>query len=85
MNSAGDRSVLSSDMQELTEGKERTADVIRGHKANLSNPNTSEASKENSAKAIENLGGDAVQEGNKAKPRSKNAAENLDGTRATAA
>ncbi|PSK51944.1 Xanthine dehydrogenase [Elsinoe australis] len=29
-----------------------------GHKANLSNPNTSEASKENSKKALQELGGE---------------------------
>lgn len=38
MNSAGDRSVISNDMQELREGKEETSHKIQGHKANLSNP-----------------------------------------------
>lgn len=38
MNSAGDRSVISNDMQELREGKEEISHKIQGHKANLSNP-----------------------------------------------
>lgn len=36
--SAGAKSVMSNDMEELTEGKEEISNVIRGHKANLSNP-----------------------------------------------
>ncbi|KAM0247422.1 hypothetical protein ACHAP5_004061 [Fusarium lateritium] len=82
MNSAGDRSVISNDMQELREGKEETSHKIQGHKANLSNPNTSEASKENSKKEIERLGGDANHYGKQDNPHSKSAADNLEGTRA---
>jgi hypothetical protein len=37
-SSAGAKSVMSNDMKELTEGKEEITNVIRGHKANLSNP-----------------------------------------------
>jgi hypothetical protein len=37
-DSAGAKSVMSNDMKELTEGKEEITNVIRGHKANLSNP-----------------------------------------------
>lgn len=36
--SAGAKSAMSNDMKELTEGKEEISNVIRGHKANLSNP-----------------------------------------------
>lgn len=36
--SAGAKSAMSNDMKELTEGKEEITNVIRGHKANLSNP-----------------------------------------------
>jgi hypothetical protein len=43
---------------------------------------TSKASKENSAKVIEELGGDAAHYGNETDPRSKGAAELLDGSRA---
>lgn len=38
MNSAGDRSVISKDMQELGQGREDVSHSIQGHKANLSNP-----------------------------------------------
>ncbi|KAK0390090.1 hypothetical protein NLU13_3663 [Sarocladium strictum] len=81
MDSAGNRSVISDDMQELNQGKEDISHQIQGHKANLSNPNTSEESKKNSADAIHALGGDANQYSNVDKPRSKNAAEQLDGSR----
>ncbi|KAG5747909.1 hypothetical protein H9Q70_009403 [Fusarium xylarioides] len=81
MNSAGDRSVISNDMQELREGGEEISHKIQGHKANLSNPNTSQASKENSKKEIEALGGDANYYGNESDPRSKSAADNLEGSR----
>lgn len=40
MASAGSKSVLSDDMQELTQGKETISNSIQGHKANLSNPST---------------------------------------------
>ncbi|GKU04667.1 conidiation protein con-6 [Fusarium langsethiae] len=82
MDSAGNRSVLSNDMQELRTGKEEISNKIQGHKANLSNPNTSEASKENSKKEIEALGGDDSHYGQQSDPRSKSAAENLEGSRA---
>jgi hypothetical protein len=38
MDSAGAKSVMSNNMKELHEGKEEISNVIRGHKANLSNP-----------------------------------------------
>jgi hypothetical protein len=38
MDSAGNRSVISDDMQELNQGKEDISHQIQGHKANLSNP-----------------------------------------------
>ncbi|KAF4966519.1 hypothetical protein FSARC_5761 [Fusarium sarcochroum] len=69
MNSAGDRSVISDDMQELRQGGEEISHKIQGHKANLSNPNTSEASKENSKREIKELGGDSNLYGNKDDPR----------------
>ncbi|KAJ4257515.1 hypothetical protein NW762_008639 [Fusarium torreyae] len=81
MNSAGDRSVISDDMQELHQGGEEISHKIQGHKANLSNPNTSEASKENSKREIEQLGGESNLYGNKDDPRSKSASENLEGSR----
>ncbi|KAK0644015.1 hypothetical protein B0T16DRAFT_460101 [Cercophora newfieldiana] len=37
---------------------EEISNKARGHKANLSNPNTSEASKENSKQALKDLGGE---------------------------
>lgn len=40
MASAGSKSVISDDMQELTQGKETISNSIQGHKANLSNPST---------------------------------------------
>lgn len=43
---------------------------------------TSEASKENSKKEIEFLGGDVNHYGQESDPRSKSAAENLEGSRA---
>ncbi|KAK3941012.1 hypothetical protein QBC46DRAFT_312477 [Diplogelasinospora grovesii] len=85
MNSAGAKSVMSNDMKELTEGKEEISNEIRGHKANLSNPNTSEESKENSKRVLEDLGGSDTQQGYRDKPISKSAAEELYGSRAAAA
>lgn len=38
MASQGAKSVMSKDMQELSEGKEQISSEIRGHKANLANP-----------------------------------------------
>ncbi|KAJ2902168.1 putative conidiation protein con-6 [Zalerion maritima] len=92
MQSAGNRSNMSRDMQELSQGKEQISNQIRGHKANLSNPttntpnpstaDTSEASKDQSRQAIESLGGDANMISNQDDPKSKHAAEVLDGSRA---
>ncbi|KAK4185467.1 hypothetical protein QBC35DRAFT_16037 [Podospora australis] len=84
MDSAGAKSVMSNDMQELSEGKENITNVIRGHEANLSNPNTSEKSKENSKQIIEDLGGKDTIEAHRNKPISKQAAEELYGSRAAA-
>jgi len=39
---------------------EERSNQARGHKANLSNPNTSEKSKENSKEALKDLGGEAA-------------------------
>lgn len=102
MNSAGDRSVISNDMQELRQGGEEISHKIQGHKANLSNPSkkgllfftlfasdmglfidTSQASKENSKREIEQLGGDDNLYGKEDNPRSKSAAEQLEGSRAS--
>ncbi|KAJ4174581.1 hypothetical protein NW754_005000 [Fusarium falciforme] len=83
MNSAGDRSVISNDMQELRQGGEEISHKIQGHKANLSNPNTSQVSKENSKREIEQLGGDDNLYGKEDNPRSKSAAEQLEGSRAS--
>ncbi|GAW26806.1 putative conidiation protein con-6 [Rosellinia necatrix] len=82
MDSAGAKSTISRDMQELTQGKEDISHQVRGHKANLSNPNTSEKSKEQSRQTIDNLGGDVAHYGGEDQPRSKTAAEALDGSRA---
>lgn len=41
MDSAGSKSVVSRDMQELGQGGEDISHQIQGHKANLSNPSTS--------------------------------------------
>lgn len=38
MASAGNKSVISNDMQELNQGQEDVSKTIQGHKANLSNP-----------------------------------------------
>merc|ERR1712036_180785 len=80
MDSAGARSVMSDDMKELTKGKEDISAAVRGHKANLSNPNTSEESKEASRQAIKEMGGDAAHYGDK-DISSKNASEKLEGSR----
>ncbi|CAJ2510997.1 Uu.00g066220.m01.CDS01 [Anthostomella pinea] len=85
MNSAGAKSTMSRDMEELTRGKEDISDQVRGHKANISNPSklhTSEKSKEKSRQTIENLGGEGAHYGKEADPRSKSAANNLEGSRA---
>ncbi|KAI0443937.1 hypothetical protein F4803DRAFT_549687 [Xylaria telfairii] len=82
MESAGAKSAVSRDMQEITEGREEISRKVQGHKANLANPNTSDASKENSRQIIDNLGGDAAHYGGEDQPRSKTAAEAIDGSRA---
>ncbi|KAJ2986866.1 hypothetical protein NUW58_g4827 [Xylaria curta] len=69
MNSAGAKSVVSKDMQEITQGKETISREVQGHKANLTNPNTSETSKEHSRQVIEHLGGDAAHYSGEDKPR----------------
>ncbi|KAK3995541.1 hypothetical protein QBC44DRAFT_319740 [Cladorrhinum sp. PSN332] len=84
VSSAGAKSVLSNDMQELTEGKETVSSQIRGHEANLSNPNTSEKSKEHSKQVLGDLGGKDTLEAHRNKPVSKQAAEELYGSRASA-
>lgn len=38
MDSAGAKSTMSRDMQELTTGKETISNSVKGHKANLANP-----------------------------------------------
>ncbi|KAK1980628.1 hypothetical protein LZ30DRAFT_594415 [Colletotrichum cereale] len=83
MASQGAKSVISNDMQELTQGKEDISNQIRGHKAALSNPNTSEEAKANSKRAIEELGGDQNMVSTDNDIRSKNAAEKLSGSRVT--
>ncbi|KAI1414355.1 hypothetical protein F5Y13DRAFT_188462 [Hypoxylon sp. FL1857] len=82
MESAGAKSTMSRDMQELTTGRETTSNTVKGHKANLANPNTSEKSKEHSREVIDSMGGDAAHYGNEDQPRTKNAAEEIDGSRA---
>ncbi|KAK0720221.1 Conidiation protein 6-domain-containing protein [Lasiosphaeris hirsuta] len=84
MDSAGAKSAMSNDMKEINEGKEEITNVIRGHKANLSNPNTSEQSKKHSKGVIEDLGGSDTQDAARNKPISKDAARELYGTRAAA-
>lgn len=39
--SAGAKSTMSRDMEELTQGKEDISKQVQGHKANLSNPSKS--------------------------------------------
>ncbi|OTA98422.1 hypothetical protein M426DRAFT_17428 [Hypoxylon sp. CI-4A] len=82
MESAGAKSTMSRDMQELTTGKEAISNSVKGHKANLANPNTSEKSKEHSREVIDEMGGDAAHYGGQDQPRTKNAAEEIDGSRA---
>jgi hypothetical protein len=43
MESAGAKSAVSRDMQEITEGREHVSREVQGHKANLSNPSTSKS------------------------------------------
>jgi len=81
MNSAGAKSAMSEGMKDLNRGEEDISHQVQGHKANLSNPNTSEQSKEHSAAVIESLGGEAAHYGKEENLKSKSAAENLDGNR----
>ncbi|KAI1341935.1 hypothetical protein F5Y15DRAFT_352007 [Xylariaceae sp. FL0016] len=83
MDSAGAKSTMSRDMEELTTGKEEMSKTVQGHKANLSNPNTSEASKKHSREVIDSMGGDAVHYSKDDNPHTKSAANNLEGSRAT--
>ncbi|KAI1360283.1 hypothetical protein F5Y08DRAFT_317757 [Xylaria arbuscula] len=78
MDSAGARSKMSQDMQDLTRGREDISKTVQGHKANLSNPNTSEQSKEHSRQVIDELGGDKAHIGGEDQPRSRAAAEALE-------
>ncbi|KAI1405732.1 hypothetical protein F4819DRAFT_377409 [Hypoxylon fuscum] len=82
MESAGAKSTMSRDMEELNQGREATSNAVRGHKANLANPNTSEKSKEHSKEVIDNMGGDVAHYGGQDQPRTKTAAEEIDGSRA---
>ena len=41
MDSAGAKSTMSRDIEELTQGKEQTSKTVQGHNANLSNPSKS--------------------------------------------
>ncbi|KAF2878061.1 hypothetical protein BDV95DRAFT_480341 [Massariosphaeria phaeospora] len=49
---------LSEVDQNINNSTEDISHKAQGHKANLSNPNTSEASKEKSKKALKELGGE---------------------------
>ncbi|KAF2099542.1 hypothetical protein NA57DRAFT_75041 [Rhizodiscina lignyota] len=80
MDSQGAKSVMSEDMKDLTRGEEDISHSVQGHKANLSNPNTSEKSKAASREAIKAMGGDAAHYGDEENPRTENAAENLEGS-----
>ncbi|KAJ8116202.1 hypothetical protein OPT61_g2314 [Boeremia exigua] len=51
---------LSKVDQNINNTDEDRSHEARGHKANLSNPNTSEASKEKSAQALKELGEDTA-------------------------
>ncbi|KAK4198996.1 Conidiation protein 6-domain-containing protein [Triangularia verruculosa] len=53
------RDVVGDAAQEnALQAPEEISNQARGHKANLSNPNTSEESKENSRQKLEELGGE---------------------------
>ncbi|CZT14957.1 probable conidiation protein con-6 [Ramularia collo-cygni] len=82
MDSQGSKSVMSDDMKDLTHGKEDISNSASGHEANLSNPNTSEASKQHSREVLERMGGDAAFYGKSGETTSKSAADNLEGSRA---
>ncbi|KAF2261386.1 hypothetical protein CC78DRAFT_535674 [Lojkania enalia] len=46
------------DMQHINESPEDISNMAKGHKANLSNPNTSEESKKHSRQVLKALGGE---------------------------
>ncbi|KAI0008485.1 hypothetical protein F4779DRAFT_618591 [Xylariaceae sp. FL0662B] len=74
-------------MEELITSENNASHSVQGHKANLLNPRDitqREGSKENSYKHIEEMGGEAAHYGNQDKPRSNNAAEELEYSRAMA-
>ncbi|KAK3059600.1 hypothetical protein LTS18_010462 [Coniosporium uncinatum] len=52
-----------SDLQDVNDTPEDISLAISGHKAKISNPNTSQESKEASQKALEQLGGDKAFDG----------------------
>ncbi|KAJ4333024.1 hypothetical protein N0V87_007923 [Didymella glomerata] len=58
---------LSQVDQNINNTEEDRSHEARGHKANLSNPNTSQASKEKSAKILKELGEDGVSYGKQGK------------------
>ncbi|ORY07277.1 hypothetical protein BCR34DRAFT_489581 [Clohesyomyces aquaticus] len=49
---------LAKEDQAINESPEDISHSAQGHKANISNPNTSEKSKENSKQALQELGGE---------------------------
>ncbi|KAK8097811.1 uncharacterized protein PG998_013297 [Apiospora kogelbergensis] len=77
MDSAGAKSSVSRDMEELTQGKEDISHSVQGHKANLANPIQGEQQEGHRL-----VGGDAAHYGDQDQPRTKTAAENIDGSRA---
>ncbi|ORY64453.1 uncharacterized protein BCR38DRAFT_215151 [Pseudomassariella vexata] len=81
MDSAGAKSPMSRDIEELIQGRREHSNAVRGHKANLANPNASDKSKENSQTIIKGLGGETAHYGEET-PQGKDAAENIDGSRA---
>ncbi|VBB73819.1 Putative protein of unknown function [Podospora comata] len=55
------RDIVGDAAQEnALQAPEEISNQARGHKANLSNPNTSEQSKENSKQKLEELGGEGA-------------------------
>ncbi|KAF2088431.1 putative conidiation-specific expression protein [Saccharata proteae CBS 121410] len=73
----------SEDMQNINQTTEDISHMATGHKANLSNPNTSEASKERSRQALEELGGEDAFYGKKGDPTEKNPGNVAGGLKAT--
>ncbi|KAF2807831.1 uncharacterized protein BDZ99DRAFT_464742 [Mytilinidion resinicola] len=56
MNAAG----YSEEEQKINQTTEDVSHSAQGHKANISNPNTSEKSKKHSKEELEKLGGEAA-------------------------